>query len=62
MEVKEDEEEESTDEGETSYLPPEEGDMLMIKRVLHTTEAPPEANQREQIFHFRCKVATKHAT
>jgi len=44
MEVKEHEKEESADEGETSYLPPEEGEMLMIKRVLHATKAPPEAN------------------
>ena len=59
MDIEEDEEEESADEGETSYLPPEEGEMLMIKRVLHATEAPLEVNQREQIFHSRCKVANK---
>jgi len=58
MEVEEDEEE-SADEGETSYLPPEDGEMLMIKRVLHASEAPLEANQREQIFHSRCKEADK---
>jgi len=49
----------TTDKGETSYLPPKEGEMLMIKRVLHSTEAPSEANQREQIFHSRCKVTNK---
>jgi len=49
IEVEEDEEE-SNEEGEASYLPPEEGEMLMIKRALHATEAPPEASQREQIF------------
>jgi len=43
MEVEEDEEE-SDDEGETSYLPPEEGEMLMMKRVLHATKATPVAN------------------
>ena len=56
MEAKEDEEE--SDEGETSYLPPK-GEMLMIKRVLHATETSLEANQREQIFHSRCKVVSK---
>jgi len=40
VEVEEDEEEDSAEEGETSYLSPEEGEMLMIRRVLHTTEAP----------------------
>ena len=49
MEVEEDEEENS----------PKEGEMLMIRRFLHATEALPEANQREQIFHSRCKVANK---
>jgi len=33
--------------------------MLIIKRVIHATENPPEANQGEQIFHSRCKVADK---
>ena len=51
----EEEEEDSTDEGETSSLRPKEGEMLMIKRVLHAIEAPPEANQREQIFHSRAR-------
>ena len=37
MKIEEDEEE-SGDEGETSYLPPEEGEMLMI--VLHATDVP----------------------
>jgi len=50
---------ESDEEGETSYLPPKEGEMLMIKRVLHTTEALLEASQREQIFHLTCKIASK---
>jgi len=59
MEVEEDEEEDSHEEGEASYLPPEEGEMLMIRRVLHATEAPPEVSQIEQIFHSRCKVANK---
>jgi len=59
MEVEEDEEEDSAEEGETSYLPPKEGEMLIIRRVLHATEAPPKANQGEQIFHSRCKVANK---
>jgi len=58
MEIEEDEED-SKEEGDTSYLPPEEGKMLMIKSVLYTTKIPPEANRREQIFHFRCKVANK---
>jgi len=31
----------------------------MIKRVLHATQVPPKAGQREQIFHFRYKVADK---
>jgi len=59
MKVEEDEEE-SDEEGETSYLPLKEGEMLMIKRVLHATKAPPEASQGEQIFHLRCKVAKKN--
>jgi len=59
MEVEEGEEEASVDEGETSYLPPKEGEMLVIKRVLHATEAQPEANQTKQIFHSRCRVANK---
>jgi len=43
MEIEEDEEEyEEADE--TSYLPPEEGEMLMIKMALYTTEVPPKAN------------------
>ena len=46
MKVEEDEEE-SGEEGEISYLPPKEGEMLMAKRVLHATEVPLEANQRE---------------
>jgi len=52
-------EEESNEEAETSYLPLEEGEMLMIKRVIHATKVPPKARQREQIFHPRCKVAHK---
>jgi len=40
-------------------LPPEEGEMLMIKRVLHNIEAQPESNQRELIFHSRWKLTTK---
>ena len=59
MEVEEDEEEGSVEEGETSYLPPEEAEMLMIRRVLHATESTSDASQREQIFHSRCKVANK---
>ena len=43
MEVEEDEEE-YDEEGETSYLPPEEGEMLMIKRLLYAIEAPPEGS------------------
>ena len=58
MEVEEDEEE-SNKEGEKSYLPSKEGELLMLKRVLHATEAQLDANQREQIFHSRCKVASK---
>jgi len=58
MEIEVDEEE-SEEEGKTSYLPIEEGEMLMIKRVLHVIEALSEANQREQIFHSRCKVVNK---
>ena len=46
MEVEEDKEE-SAYERETAYLSPEEGEMLIIKRVLHATEVPLEANQRE---------------
>ena len=38
MEVEEDEEEDLAGEDATSYLPPEEGEMLMIRRVLHATE------------------------
>jgi len=59
MEVEEDEEEDSPEEGETSYLPLEEGEMLMIRRILHATKAPPEVSQGEQIFYLRCKVANK---
>jgi len=59
IEVEEDEEKDSPDEGESSYLPPEKGEMLMIRRVLHATEAPSEVSQREQIFHPRRKVANK---
>jgi len=55
MEVEEDKEE-SGDEGETSYSPLEDGEMLMIKKLIHT---PLEANQMEQIFHSKCKVANK---
>jgi len=58
MEIKEDEEE-SEEEGETSYLLSEEEEVFMIKRVPHAIEALPEANQREQIFYSRCKVANK---
>ena len=57
MEVEEDEEEDLAEEDATSYLPPEEGEMLMIRRVLHATENTSNASQREQIFHSRCKVA-----
>ena len=57
MEVEEDEE--VYDEGETSYLPPEDGEMLMIRRLLHATEAPYKVSQREHILHSRCKVANK---
>ena len=46
MEVEEDEEE-SDEEGKTSYLPCKKGETLMIQRVLHTNEALPKANQRE---------------
>jgi len=56
MEVEEDEEE-SNEEVETSYQPLEEGEMLMIKRVLHVIDVPPKASQMEQIFHSTCKVA-----
>ena len=57
MEVEEDEK--ASDEGETSYLPPEEDEMVMIKRVLYAIEASSEVSQREKIFHSRCKVAGK---
>ena len=56
MEIKEDEEE-SGEEGETSCIPPKEAEMVLIRRVLHASEAPLEASQREQSFHSRCKVA-----
>jgi len=59
MEVEENKEKESANEDETSYLALEEREMLMIKRVLHATEALPEANEREQIFYSKCKVASK---
>ena len=39
--------EEYGSEGETSYLPPKKGKMLMITGVLHYTKAPPESSQRE---------------
>ena len=55
----EEDEEELDEEGKTLYLAPEEGEMLMIKRLLHATDAPSEASKREQIFHSRCKVANK---
>ena len=44
IEVEEDEEEDSPEEGETSYLPPKEGEMLLIRRVLHATEAQPDVS------------------
>jgi len=50
MEIKQDEEEleeEEEEEEETSYLPLEEGEMLMIKRMLHIIEALSEANKKE---------------
>ena len=40
-------EEELDEEGETSYLPSEEEEMLMIKRALYTSEAIPKINERE---------------
>ena len=46
MEVEEAEEKLDA-EGETSYFPPEKGEMLIIKRVLHTAEVKPETNQQE---------------
>ena len=60
MEVESDESEEEVleDEEDPTYQP-EEGDVLMIKRVLHTKEAISDSNQREQIFHSRCKVLNK---
>jgi len=45
-EIREDEEI-SVEEGEAFYLLPEDGKMLMIKRVLHAKKAPPEASQKE---------------
>jgi len=58
MEIEGDEEQ-SGEEGETCDLPPKEGKMLMIKRVHHATKASSESNQREQVFHSRCKVLDK---
>ena len=58
MEIDEDKEE-FGEEGDTSYIPPEERKMLMIKRVLHATEVPLEASQREKTFRYKCKVAIK---
>ena len=49
------------DRGETTYLTLEEGEMLMIKRVLHATKDVLEANQRKHIFYSRCKVANKNS-
>ncbi|GJY33328.1 gag-pol polyprotein [Tanacetum coccineum] len=35
------------------------GDMLVVRRAMHTVEAPKDKTQRENIFHSRCTIKGK---
>jgi len=42
-----------------TLVTPDVGDLLLIKRSLHVTNAPYEESQREQIFTSRCTIRGK---
>ena len=43
-------------EEQAIVLPPNVGEMLVLRRILYTMELPQEENQREHIFHSRCTI------
>ena len=51
-ELAEDEDEEVA----TTILAPAVGELLVLKRILHTKEATKEESQREHIFHSQCAI------
>ena len=38
---------------------PDEGELLVIRRVLHTIKITPNDEQREHVFHSRCTIKGK---
>ena len=41
---------------EATVLPPDVGEFVVLKRILHTVEGSKEDGQREQIFHSQCTI------
>ncbi|XP_019098342.1 PREDICTED: uncharacterized protein LOC109131630, partial [Camelina sativa] len=46
-------------EVEEAVAEPDEGELLMIRRVLNTSQCPDDTHQRDNIFHTRCTVSGK---
>ncbi|XP_010484756.1 PREDICTED: uncharacterized protein LOC104763033 [Camelina sativa] len=46
-------------EVEEAVAEPDEGELLMIRRVLNTSQSPDDTHQRNNIFHTRCTVSGK---
>ncbi|GJU80002.1 retrovirus-related pol polyprotein from transposon 17.6 [Tanacetum coccineum] len=60
--VEEDEEEKPIYDDESCFeerVRPDEGELLVIRRVLHTKEIASNDEQREHIFHSRCTIKGK---
>ncbi|XP_019082698.1 PREDICTED: uncharacterized protein LOC104704959 [Camelina sativa] len=46
-------------EVEETIAEPDKGELLMIRRVLNTSQCPDDTHQRDNIFHTRCTVSGK---
>ena len=52
-------EEESDSMEEETQLEADEGELLVLRRVLHTQDTPYDKTQRDMIFHSRCTIQEK---
>jgi len=52
-------EEEETEEEIATVLIPDMGELLVLQRILHTTEGKSEENRRDHIFRSRCTIQGK---
>jgi len=48
-------EESDSEKGEDAFA--HEGELLMVRRCLHSQPSPQHESQRENIFHTRCKIS-----